>query len=796
MMSSVFEACWAFLLAMPGVPQVESDRERLDFFEAKVRPIFAERCYACHSAGAGAVKGGLLLDTREGILKGGDSGPAVVPGDPDRSPLVRAIRNVDDDARMPPKTRLAPEQVGAIEAWVRIGAPVPADRPDLDAKLKFDFAAARKAWPFAPIVASPPPEVKDAGWARTAVDRFILAKLEENGLRPTADADRRTLLRRATFDLTGLPPTPEEVDAFLSDPSPDAFQAVVDRLLASPRYGERWGRHWLDLVRYADTAGDSADYPIPQAHKYRDYVIAAFNEDKPYGRFLREQVAGDLLPASSEKERREGIVATGFLALARRFGEDPAVDHHLTIDDTIDTLGRTMLGLTLSCARCHDHKFDPITVEDYYGLYGIFQSTRYPRTGGDKMKYQADFVPLIPVDEARRLLRPFEERLAALDAEAKPLEEEIAAVERASSAGSRSTDRRSIKDLRKALDDVRKKREAAARERPAIDDACAVGEGVSGPARMHLQGNPKALGRETPRRFLEVLGGQPMPAGAKGSGRLHLAEWLSDPGNPLPARVMVNRIWQHRFGKGIVQTPGYFGKQGLPPTHPELLDWLASEFIRTGGSIKSMHRLLMRSRVYGLASVGRGENARADGANDLLWKFRRRRLDAEAIRDSLLAVAGALDLSPAGAHPFPSPKDWTFSKASPFYAVYPTERRSIYLMQQRLKRHPFLALFDGPDPNASTAERFVTTTPLQSLYMLNSPFVREQAVRLAARLRSAGLDGPAAVDGAHRLAFGRPATAEEIRQGEAFLEEGGRSDDAWTGYAKVLLSSSEFIHVD
>ncbi len=755
----------------------EAERERLDFFEKRVRPLLVERCYKCHSASGDSVKGGLLLDSREGLLRGGNTGPAVVPGDPDASPLVRAVRGSDEEIRMPPKSRLAPTEIADLEAWVRMGAPAPADASP--PRPRIDFEAARRFWSFRPVADPEPPAVK-GDWARTPIDRFVQEKLEERGLAPAPDADPRTLLRRATFALTGLPPTPEEMEDFLSDPSPGAFERAVERLLASPAYGERWGRRWLDLVRYADTAGDSADYPIPQAHKYRDWVIAAFNRDMPYDRFVREQVAGDLLDAG-----RDGIVATGFLALARRFGEEPSAEHHLTIDDTVDTLGRVVLGLTLSCARCHDHKFDPITTDDYFALYGVFQSTRYPATGGDKMKYQKDFVPLVPREEAERILRPFEEKLARLDLEARPLEEEIAARERELAGGKAEPrkDPRDLKELRKALGEIRKRRETLAKERPAIDDACAVAEGTPGNARIHLKGNPKALGREVPRRFLEVLGGAALEA-PEGSGRRELAGRLADPANPLAARVMANRIWQWHFGKGIVRTPSTFGSQGLPPTHPGLLDHLASEFVRSGGSVKAMHRMILGSRTWRLAA---GDAAQ----EDLFGAFPRRRLDAEEIRDSILSVSGALDRTAGGPHPFPAPKDWNFSKASPFYAVYPTERRSVYLMQQRLKRHPYLALFDGPDPNASTDARPATTTSLQALFMLNSPFVHEHARRFAARAGAAASDPDARVDRAHRLAFGRAATAEELALGRAFLE---RAD--WTSHAKVLLSSNEFIHVD
>ncbi|HXG60800.1 MAG TPA: DUF1549 domain-containing protein, partial [Planctomycetota bacterium] len=401
-----------------------------EFFERRIRPVLADKCYKCHSAQAGKVKADLALDTREGLRRGGHSGPAVVPGDPENSLLIKAIRHTDEDLEMPPKEadRLTPEQVRDFEVWVKMGAPDPRGSDVTPpAKPRIDFAEARKFWSYRPVQDPPLPAVKDRAWPESPIDRFILAKLEEKGLRPAPDADKRTLLRRVTFDLTGLPPTPEEMEAFLADDSPDAFAKVVERLLASPHYGERWGRHWLDVVRYADTAGCNSDYPIPQMYRYRDWVIRAFNQDKPYGDFIREQLAGDLLPWKTWEERNEKVIATGYIANSRRFASSENGIQHLIIEDTIDNLGRTFLGLTIHCARCHDHKFDAISNEDYYALYGIFESTRYPFPGVELNKVPRDLVPLVPPEEVERILAPHRERLAALDAEVKRLEAEQAA---------------------------------------------------------------------------------------------------------------------------------------------------------------------------------------------------------------------------------------------------------------------------------------------------------------------------------------------------------------------------------
>ncbi|MDB5388784.1 MAG: Planctomycete cytochrome, partial [Planctomycetaceae bacterium] len=396
--------------------------EGLEFFEKKIRPILVQHCSECHST-VGKKRGGLLLDSREGWLVGGDSGPAIVPGDPEKSLLILAVRQTDKDLRMPPKQKLTDMQIADLETWVKNGAVDPRQaivgKPEeLNARTKPKYGmtleAGRQFWSFQPVQNPVVPVVKNAIWARNDIDNFILSRMEQAGVTPAPTADPRTLLRRVTFDLTGLPPTPAEMDAFLADAAPNAFERVIDRLLDSPRYGERWGRHWLDVVRYADTSGNASDYPVPQAHRYRDWVIRAFNRDLAYDQFLREQIAGDLIPGGTDAERFERITATGYLAIARRFGGDRKGEHHLTLEDTIDNLGRATLGLSISCARCHDHKFDPLTMSDYYGLYGIFESTRYPYPGAEADKKQADFVPLATPAEIEALLAPHREKLAVI----------------------------------------------------------------------------------------------------------------------------------------------------------------------------------------------------------------------------------------------------------------------------------------------------------------------------------------------------------------------------------------------
>lgn len=658
---------------------------------------------------------------------------------------------------MPPKSKLNDTAITILEKWIRNGALWPVEAQRLTSIRSGPITAdERRFWSFEPVKATPPPEVQDGAWPRNDIDRFILRRLEDKKLKPATDADRRTLIRRVTFDLTGLPPTAEEVAAFLADDSPEAFAKVVDRLLSSPHYGERWGRHWLDVVRYADTAGETADYPAPQAYRYRNYVIAAFNADKPYDDFIREQLAGDILAAKGPREKyAERVVATGFLAISRRFGFDPENYFHLTIQDTIDTVGQAFLGLSLGCARCHDHKFDPVLRDDYYALYGIFDSTRYSIPGSESNKKPVDLVPLVPPEEAKRFIA---------------------------------------------------EREKTKNNALPFDVAYGAFEGKPHNVRIHKRGEPRDLGDEVARRFLSILGGDPLPPDA-GSGRLALAEWLARPQNPLTARVMVNRIWQHHFGSGLVGTPNDFGARGQRPTHPELLDYLAGKLVAEGWSIKAMHRLIVLSRTYQLSGSADAGLLAEDPNNVLLGRYPLRRLDAEEIRDAMLAISGKLDRSRGGAHPFPPSETWGFTQHAPFAAVYETNRRSVYLMTQRLKRHPFLALFDGPDTSASTPQRIPTTVPTQALFLMNDPFVHEQSDAFAARILAGVKDERGRMRLAYELALARPPLDSEHEEISRFLEAycarrtsaGGTAEQAkresWAAFARTLFARNEFLFV-
>src|SRR5215510_13825651 len=880
----------------------EPSREGLDFFEKKIRPALVENCYACHSEKSKRPQGGLLLDSIEAMLKGGASGqPAIVPGDPEKSLLIKAIRQTDAKLQMPMGGKLPDQVIKDFEAWVKMGAPAPrVSAPTAASNYPaYNFDEARKFWSFQPLKDHQPPKVKNGAWGKSPIDRFILAKLEEKGLKPAVDADKRELIRRATFDLTGLPPTPEEVEAFLKDTSPNAFEKVVDRLLGSQAYGEKLGRHWLDVVRYADTAGDNSDYPVIAAYRYRNYVIESFNNDKPYDQFIREQIAGDIMakhvgpraegkasdeapekveddvenpgakitPAGEiERSRQEKIIATGYLAISRRFGSRNK-EMNLTIDDTIDNLGKAFLGLSVSCARCHDHKFDPIPQRDYYALYGVFNSIRYSFPGAEIYPHPAEMVALIGEKEAENFYKQQKElgeiddaieRLksergvaarnkkmkdeaaakaespAAADKEVKPSEakrnNETAGAAEQSEAQKKNDSLpadydRDIANNQKAQSSKRMPDEVEAewtrvRLRQSelharyikIPKAYAVVEGSPANARIHRKGDPKSLGDEVPRGFLTILGGQNVPKDHRGSGREFLARWIADAKNPLTARVMVNRVWEYHFGKGIAQTPNDFGARGKQPTHPELLDWLTTRFIEGGWSIKQMHKLMMLSHAYQRSidddTKRASPNCTIDVGNDYLWRFNRRRLEAEEIRDSVLAVSGALDRTMGGEHPFPPEQTWRFSQHVQFFAVYDTNRRSVYLMQQRLKKHPFFEVFDGADTNATTDNRAQSVTPVQALFLMNSPFMHDQSDQFAVRVGMAYDGVRERVDYAFRLAYGRAARPEEIREAQKYLLQvrqelmaGNTSPDqlnrkALASYLRVVMSSNEFLYVD
>ena len=826
----------ALLLAVPGGFAAEVIDAA--YFETQVKPILENRCWSCHSEARGKARGGLTLDSLADIMAGGDSGEAaLVPHDPANSLLMAAVRRGNKDLAMPPETEdaLPAAEIAVLEKWIAAGAPWPgAQLPAVAAGSGKTFDASALDWWSLQPIRKPAVPAAGAGWARTDIDRFAAAGHAHHGLAPATDADPRTLVRRLHLDLTGLPPAPEEVAAFVRAFAADraaATEHLVDRLLASPHYGERWGRHWLDTARYADTQGDTGDVPMQDIWKYRNWVIAAHNRDLPVDEFIRLQIAGDLYAkekaAGDPAAYREHVVATGFIAAARRYGNSRA-DIHLTIEDTLDTIGRGLLGLTMRCARCHDHKFDPVSARDYYALYGIFQSTRYPWNGTSDFRIPQHLVTLSPEPAAQAALDAHWARIDALEqeirrngrpaAKAKPLREryeqlekqiaektaageDIAALiaERDGLPGAMADDREYIAH---GLDWMKKERDRLGQLQPGGEIAFAVlDQAQPGNARIHRKGDPKSLGPEVPRGFIEVVAGPAAREIAAGSGRRELAEWLTDPAHPLTARVFVNRVWQHHFGTGLVATSDNFGRMGEPPTHPELLDWLAATFVADGWSLKRLHRRIVLSRVYQLSADGPEANRVRDPDNWQLWRFNRRLLDAETVRDALLHVSGRLDPGPAGAHPFPPVSDKGFAGFNlnrPFSVFYATPKRSVYVMTPRLRPHPELDLFNGPDRNASTARRTTASIVPQALFLMNSPFIADCAAGLAGRTAAeAGTDDAARLRRTFQLTVGRDPGADEQEHLGAFLAQyrasgAGGSAAAWPALAKVVLSANEF----
>jgi hypothetical protein len=748
-----------------------------EFFEKKVRPLLADHCWKCH--GDKVTKGGLSLSSREDLLEGGETGPAAVPGKPEKSLFIQAL-HYKQKPKMPPGGKRLPErEIVILTQWVKMGLPWPKLTGTLTEGQKFQITAAQRSfWSFQPVKRLTPPTVHKETWVKGPLDRFILAKLEDKGLKPARPADKRTLLRRATFDLTGLPPTPEEIDAFLRDQSPGAFARVVDSLLASPHYGERWGRHWLDVVRYTDSfdsrilAGPGAEMDITESWRYRDWVVDALNRDLPYDRFVADQIAGDLLPAGKMGQiNRQGIIATGMLAIGNWGGGDADKEKLLTdiVDDQIDVVSRAFLGLTISCARCHDHKFDPISNADYYGLAGIFFSTHIlpnvgPKTNGPPMLR----IPLVSKEEIGQR-EGYQKRLAELENKLKQKSHPAA-----------------LSKIRSELENLKKNPPAPVAFANGAQEGGVPGSPHAGvhDVRIHLRGSYTRLGEMVPRRFPVILAGEKQPPITRGSGRLELARWIASPDNPLTARVMVNRLWQHHFGEGIVRTPSNLGKLGERPSHPELLDYLAQDFVQSGWSLKQMHRRLMLSATYQQASEPDARTLKADPDNRLFGRMNRRRLEAEAIRDNLLATAGRLQRNLGG----------------PATRTFAVPRRTLYLLTVRSDRSGFRPLFDVADSTAPVEKRVVSTVAPQALFLLNHPFVLEQTQALIQQIL-AGKDGDKdRIQRAYVRLFGRPATEVEAQIGLDLLNRSLRTtrshEAAWKEYCQVLLCTNEFIYVD
>jgi hypothetical protein len=731
-----------------------ADAKKIEFFETKIRPVLVDQCYKCHSEAAAKenkLKGGLKLDTKAGLLAGGDTGAAMVPGKVDSGTLLKSLK-YDGDVQMPPKGKLPSAVIDDFEKWIADGAVDPRTG-DIAKAAGIDIEKGKQFWSF-----QAPKEPTVPGTAKSAIDAFVQAKWAEKGLKPVAAADKRTLIRRAYFDLTGLPPSPEAVDAFLKDDAPDAFARVLDTLLASPQYGEKWARHWLDVARYAeDQAHTFGVKPKTQAWRYRDWVITAFNSDMPYDRFVKLQIAGDLLPDAPEDIFTK-FGGLGFLGLGAEYYKNTAREQAIAeeLDDRVDTLTRGFLGITVSCARCHDHKFDPIPTRDYYSLAGIYYNTAMSDA------------PLVPPAEmkvftdAQSKLKQAEDKLKKMQADLKAKKEGVTAEQ--------------VKEL---TDDVAKQKKNMPAAPPVVHVVSGNGPGMP----VYIRGNPATKGEAAPKGFLQVL--PTSKVAGKEFTRLDLANAIASEKNPLTARVIANRVWAWHFGRGLVNTPSNFGKLGDAPSHPELLDWLAVNFMKNGWSLKWLHRQIMTASVYQLESKPDPDNDKIDAANVYLWRGTRKRLEIEDWRDSLLAVSGNLDPKFGGP---------TFDLRDAG-----AKRRTVYAKVSRHELDGLLRLFDFPDANVTADKRTVTTVPQQQLFALNSGFMISQAQAFAKRVEALGTTDEERIAAAYRIAFGRKPEKAESDLALRFLKLPTKPDDKltrWQQYTQVLLASNEMMYVD
>ncbi len=824
-----------FGLAFPTESLAADTAKDIAFFERKIRPVLIKNCYECHSAEAvksGELAGGLQLDTRAGSRQGGDSGPAVAPGKPEQSLLLAALRH-EGELEMPPDDKLAPAVIKDFADWIKMGAPDPRDGNPVATRI--DAEKAREFWSFRPVTLPSIPMVRDVEWPRSDLDRFVQAKREEaKGLAPVADAPRRVLLRRLFFDLIGLPPTPDEMTRFRKSSPED----TVDYLLDSPHFGERWGRHWLDVARFAESNGRARNMAWHHAWRYRDWVIDALNRDLPYDDFIRQQIAGDLLPADDENQRDRQRIATAFLAMGPKSLEERNRELFWmdTIDEQIDVICRGILGLSVSCARCHDHKFDPVPTADYYSLAGILRSTDTMYGIGPMGIKGVNDAALLPIgDDSQSLIGPATKHLEAVkvqtqkrntarsdryrvvrrvadskrklakpDADKKTLEKEIAEME----AEIKDWDER-IKAMDAEL------AELVAKPPPQPEFAMGARDNLKpSDCEIRVRGEPTNLGQRVPRGALRAIQVSGLPAiGEAESGRLQLAMWLSSVENPLTARVMVNRVWLHLFGRGLVDTPDDFGSTGSRPSHPQLLDYLAYRFVDGNWSVKKLIREILLSRTYQLASDSNSVGTKLDPDNILLWRMPVRRLEAEPFRDALLAVSGQLDRKRRAGSPIQqigvfSEYEFNFkTKLTP--EMIRTRHRSVYLPVVRGSLPELFQLFDFADPNALVGMRDQTTIPSQSLFLMNSPtmiqFASDTAQRLLDRKE---LDDAQRVGLLYNSALARDPSSEELEAALQFIA--GRQDllesdktrseseqamQAWLSVCQAMLASSEFRHV-
>jgi len=777
------------------------------FFEMKIRPLLANHCNECH--GKETQESDLRLDSLAAMLSGGKAGPAVVPGKPQNSLLMTAVSYQDNDLKMPPDEKLTAQQMNDLRRWIEMGAPHPnsgtvaAPQP----RSQVDIEQGRKHWAFQPVVKHPLPAGNSAG--SNPVDAFINAALHQQHLRPNPPASKRTLIRRATFDLIGLPPTPAEVEAFLADDSEEAFSRVINRLLASPHYGERWGRHWLDVARYADSNGLDENVAHGNAWRYRDYVIRAFNHDKPFNEFVVEQLAGDLLDSGKDLAlRHERLIATGFLLLGPKVlaEVDKAKLEMDIVDEQLDTVGRSLMGLTLGCARCHTHKFDPIGHNDYYALAGILKSTRSMESLKTIARWNEQSIAT-PQDLARQKEHQQRVALKKKQIDTSVMQATLKLKQTAKQTPAKDIEKQFPAETQTALQKLRaelKQLEAAAPEMPT---AMSVADGAVADTAIHLRGSHLTLGDVVPRRFPRVLAGDHQPElPAAHSGRLQLARWLTDGKHPLTARVMVNRMWRWHFGKGLVKTVDNFGLQGTPPTHPELLDWLAVQLVESGWSIKTMHRLIMSSDAYRRGSSFNPQSAKADPGNHLYWRFDVRRLEAETIRDAMLAVSGTLDRTMGGSLLATKNREFLFNHTSQDKSSYANiRRRSIYVPVIRNHLYDVFQLFDYTDASVLKGDRDTSTIAPQALFLMNSELVTTLTKNMAGRLIALKATRPSRINQLFLEAYGRPPTTAEAEKASQFLtdfeklapQQPGAAvhQHAWQALCQAVVSSSEFVYL-
>jgi hypothetical protein len=797
--------------------RVEFSDADLNFFESRIRPLLIEQCGDCH--GPDEQESDLRIDSWAGIATGGKGGPLIVPGKPDSSLLIVAVNYRDNDLRMPPDGRLTKQQVADLKRWIEIGAPHP-DRLNAATAIQprrgteIDFEEARNFWSFQPVARPSVPAVSDVhGRVQTDIDRFIVAKLSDAKLALAAPADRSTLVRRLTFDLTGLPPTAEAVADFVADESPDAVERLIDRLLLSPDYGQRWGRFWLDVARYADSNGLDENVAHGNAWRYRDYVIDAFNSGMPYDQFLTEQIAGDLLPADESAPdaaaiRTRRLIATGYLALGPKVLAEPdATKMEMDIiDEQIDSLGKGVLGMTFGCGRCHDHKFDPFAMTDYYALAGVFKSTRIMENFTKVAKWHENEVPM-PSDLDRKSQHD------ATVAEQKQQVEAIFAAAREAilaelpECTEPPKDAELEKKFPKETQDTLKKarerlKELEAENATLIPTAMGAVDSDVQNVAVHLRGSHLTLGDIVPRRVPQVFQpGEISDFSPQDSGRLELARWLTSRDNPLTARVMVNRIWRWHFGTGIVASTDNFGVLGDKPSHPELLDWLAAEFMDSGWSIQHIQRLILRSAVYQQSSqVATSERiASVDPENRLLSHFPVRRLEAEAIRDSILAVSNQLDRSMSGSLMAVGNREWVFNHLSVDPTKYDSNRRSVYLPVIRNNLFDVFQLFDYSEASAVSGHRDSSTVAPQALFMLNSDLVLDAAKQMASQVLSRDEEAADRITWLYQQALGRQPRPDETQRMLSFVGEPQSSDENqlanWTSLCHVLIASNEFLYI-